>query len=164
MPRHLLCGLAWLLCIILLLFSAGCTPDSGDVSSETASAPQTDDTQDKKDNAVNFVKSVPFRPEADRGVWEKRADFTHAYMREHFFGRHDMYHNTYPFSDTQNRQFHYWIQAQILDSIVDAYIRSGDKQYAQNAKDLIEAIRVRNGRFLITNDFYDDMGWLANAI
>ncbi|HHW45519.1 MAG TPA: glycosyl hydrolase [Clostridiales bacterium] len=163
MPRRLLCGLAWLLCLTLLLFAAGCNPDSGNTSSESVSSEQTD-TQKTNDNAVNFVKSIPFRPEAERGVWEKRADLTHSFMRENFFGKYDMYQNTYPYSETQNRQFHYWIQAQVLDSIVDAYIRSGDKQYAQNAKDLIEAIRIRNGRFLITNDFYDDMGWLANAI
>lgn len=112
---------------------------------------------------IDEEKAPAFREESEKGLWEKRADATQAFMRENFFGAYDMYQNVYPLTrQSDNEAFHYWIQAQVLDSIVDAYIRTGDAAYAQQAKELIAAVKKRNGNHM-TNDYYDDMGWMANA-
>lgn len=147
-------------CLVLALILAitaltGCDTEG---SAEIAPSSKTADTTSTVQ--INLVKTLPLREESEKGIWEKRADLTHSFMREKFFGQYNMYQNKYPLSD--NGAFHYWIQAQVLDSIVDAYIRTGDPAYAQQAKELIAAVKKRNGNHL-TNDFFDDMGWMANA-
>ena len=150
-------GLIALFLALILSVTAlsGCDPrqePDGDAPSKTADTTST--------VQINLVKTLPLREESEKGIWEKRADLTQSFMREKFFGEYNMYQNKYPLSD--NQAFHYWIQAQVLDSIVDAYIRTGDPAYAQQAKELIAAVKKRNGNHM-TNDFFDDMGWMANA-
>ncbi len=66
-------------------------------------------------------------------------------------------------------EWHYWWQAHYLDAVVDAgarAARTGDpseaRRQARRGGRLLAAIRVRNaGRW--SNDFYDDMAWLALA-
>ena len=65
--------------------------------------------------------------------------------------------------------WHYWWQAHYLDAIVDAGLRDlrrGDRQgagqHARAGDRLLRTIRLRN-RLRWTNDFYDDMAWLALA-
>jgi len=66
--------------------------------------------------------------------------------------------------------WNYWWQAHYLDAIVDAGLRAlrdGDEETARRqaarGDRLLATIRLRNvGRF--TNQFYDDMAWLALAI
>ena len=59
--------------------------------------------------------------------------------------------------------WNYWWQAHLLDCIVDAQLRDPQHSRAQLAGRLIRSIRALNaGRW--TNDFYDDMAWLALAL
>lgn len=66
-------------------------------------------------------------------------------------------------------EWHYWWQAHYLDAIVDAgfqHLRHHDRPAARRelhrAEQLLRGIMLRNfGRF--SNDFYDDMAWLALA-
>jgi predicted alpha-1,6-mannanase (GH76 family) len=55
--------------------------------------------------------------------------------------------------------FHYWWQAHALDALVDAYTRDGNAAHLERAGQLLEGIVRKNGS--LTNDFYDDMQWLA---
>ncbi|MFC8303862.1 glycoside hydrolase family 76 protein [Specibacter sp. NPDC057265] len=65
--------------------------------------------------------------------------------------------------------WHYWWQAHYLDAVLDTAFRQlrhhdrpGARAELRRAEHLLRGIMVRNfGRF--TNDFYDDMAWLALA-
>ncbi|MFB9991352.1 glycoside hydrolase family 76 protein [Deinococcus oregonensis] len=63
--------------------------------------------------------------------------------------------------DLPSDPFHYWWQAHALDSLVDAFLRGGDPLHLQRAARLLDSIMRHNGS--LTNDYYDDMEWLALA-
>ncbi|MDY6996487.1 MAG: glycoside hydrolase family 76 protein [Actinomycetota bacterium] len=59
--------------------------------------------------------------------------------------------------------WHYWWQAHLLDNLVDAQLRDPTPQRQQSIGRQICGHRLRNlGRW--TNDYYDDMAWLALAL
>lgn len=63
----------------------------------------------------------------------------------------------------QFRTWHYWWQAHLLDCLVDAQLREPDPDRQRRITRQIRAHRIRNiGRW--TNDYYDDMAWLAIAL
>lgn len=61
-----------------------------------------------------------------------------------------------------NTTFNYWPQAHVLDALLDGYLRTKNSQYTARMKALLNGIKVQNGG-AYPNEFYDDMGWLANA-
>ena len=63
--------------------------------------------------------------------------------------------------DLPSDPFHYWWQAHALDSLVDAYSRDGSVLHLGRAARLLEGIVRKNAG--LTNDYYDDMQWLALA-
>jgi len=65
-------------------------------------------------------------------------------------------------NNTGNTTFNYWPQAHMLDLLLDGYLRSKDAQYMARMKALLNGTKVKNGG-AYPNEFYDDMGWLANA-
>ncbi len=59
--------------------------------------------------------------------------------------------------------WNYWWQAHLLDCVIDAQLRNPQHSRARLAARLIRSIRALNaGRW--TNDYYDDMAWLALAL
>jgi predicted alpha-1,6-mannanase (GH76 family) len=63
----------------------------------------------------------------------------------------------------QFRTWHYWWQAHLLDCLVDAQLREPDPDRQRRIVRQVRAHRLRNiGRW--TNDYYDDMAWLALAL
>jgi predicted alpha-1,6-mannanase (GH76 family) len=59
--------------------------------------------------------------------------------------------------------WHYWWQAHLLDCLVDAQLRDPQPERLTRINRQIRAHRIRNtGRW--TNDYYDDMAWLALAL
>lgn len=59
--------------------------------------------------------------------------------------------------------WHYWWQAHLLDCLVDAQLRDPQEQRLKSITRQIRGHRIRNtGRW--TNDYYDDMAWLALAL
>ncbi len=66
-------------------------------------------------------------------------------------------------SDKRFRTWHYWWQAHLLDCLIDAQIR--DPQPERVAR-IIRQIRGHHFRNNLswTNDYYDDMAWLALAL
>lgn len=61
------------------------------------------------------------------------------------------------------RMWHYWWQAHLLDNLVDAQLRDPQPERLTRINRQIRAHRIRNnGRW--TNDYYDDMAWLALAL
>lgn len=63
--------------------------------------------------------------------------------------------------DLPSDPFHYWWQAHALDSLVDAFLRDGNALHLQRAARVLESTVQKNGG--LTNDYYDDMEWLALA-
>ncbi|MFT3661209.1 MAG: glycoside hydrolase family 76 protein [Gordonia sp. (in: high G+C Gram-positive bacteria)] len=58
--------------------------------------------------------------------------------------------------------WHYWWQAHLIDVLVDA-ARFGDARAAGEANGVARGLRIRNvGRW--TNQYYDDMAWLAVSL
>ncbi len=59
--------------------------------------------------------------------------------------------------------WHYWWQAHLLDCLVDAQLRDPQPARLTRINRQIRGHRIRNtGRW--TNDYYDDMAWLALAL
>jgi len=59
--------------------------------------------------------------------------------------------------------WHYWWQAHLLDNLVDAQLRDPQPDRLVRIARQIRGHRIRNiGRW--TNDYYDDMAWLALAL
>ena len=59
--------------------------------------------------------------------------------------------------------WHYWWQAHLLDNLVDAQVRDPKPERLTAITRQIRGQRLRNlGRW--TNDYYDDMAWLALAL
>ena len=63
--------------------------------------------------------------------------------------------------DLPSDPFHYWWQAHALDSLVDAHLRDGNALHLERAARLLKEIVRKNAG--LTNDYYDDMEWLALA-
>ncbi len=59
--------------------------------------------------------------------------------------------------------WHYWWQAQLLDCLVDAQLRDPRPERRTKINRQVRSHRMRNN-FSWTNDYYDDMAWLALAL
>lgn len=59
--------------------------------------------------------------------------------------------------------WHYWWQAHLLDCLVDAQLRDPQAERQQKIARQIRGHRLRNN-LRWTNDYYDDMAWLAIAL
>jgi predicted alpha-1,6-mannanase (GH76 family) len=59
--------------------------------------------------------------------------------------------------------WHYWWQAHLLDCLVDAQLREPKPERRKRIRRQIRAHRLRNAARW-TNDYYDDMAWLALAL
>ncbi len=114
---------------------------------------------DLTDTTVSYVKP------ADRSEWSHIADQMQSFLWNQMLGENGTLCNYYSLEKGayENGSGNYWIQAQFVDSLADAYLRTGDPVYAQRAKDLMLAEKRANGNHL-TNEFYDDMGWMACAM
>lgn len=72
---------------------------------------------------------------------------------------YNTYHSSYV---TSGRVYGYWVQANGLESLTDAYLRTRSATYKQRMKDMLNGIYANNGNSYLA-DFYDDEGWLAIA-
>ena len=70
--------------------------------------------------------------------------------------------NYYVQNNAGNTTFNYWPQAHMLDVLLDGYLRTKNTLYTARMKALLDGIKIENGG-AYPNEFYDDMGWLANA-
>lgn len=70
--------------------------------------------------------------------------------------------NYYVQNNAGNTTFNYWPQAHMLDVLLDGYLRTKDALYTARMKALLNGVKIKNGG-AYPNEFYDDMGWLANA-
>jgi len=71
-----------------------------------------------------------------------------------------IFYDGYP--QKKSGAFNYWWYAHAIDVIADACIRTQDIKYAEYIDNTVDSIISRNKK--ITNDYYDDMEWLALAL
>ncbi|MFC4453990.1 glycoside hydrolase family 76 protein [Deinococcus sonorensis] len=95
-----------------------------------------------------------------------RANLAFGALMTHFWNEERaLFEIRVPFASAQHDlptdPFHYWWQAHGLDVLVDAFERDGDGRHLAQAARLLEAVVRENGS--LTNDYYDDMLWLALA-
>lgn len=65
-------------------------------------------------------------------------------------------------NNSGSKDFNYWPNAHMLDVLTDGYLRTKNTAYLPRMKALLNGIKASNGN-TYSNEFYDDMGWLANA-
>jgi predicted alpha-1,6-mannanase (GH76 family) len=65
-------------------------------------------------------------------------------------------------NNSGTKTFNYWPNAHMLDVLTDGYLRTQNTAYTQRMKTLLNGLKITNGGSY-PNEFYDDMGWLANA-
>lgn len=96
---------------------------------------------------------------SDKPPWDGRADVAQDSLK-HFFEAPEpqFLHNTYP--DRDNEQFNYWWLAHVVDVRVDAWHRTGKREWLEQAAHTVENIIQQNGGEIF-NDYFDDMLWLG---
>ena len=93
--------------------------------------------------------------------WHLVADSSSTSLVNAFWNIEDYYFNEESFNT--NTKFHYWPQAHALDVLVDAYERTQNIFYMEYFDRWYEGVRKKNGN-TFSNDFYDDMEWIALAM
>lgn len=92
--------------------------------------------------------------------WAERATAAQEQFHATFWNDEtSLFETRYPPDDGH---WHYWWQAHALDVLIDAYERTEDAKYLEQASLLYRGVlEVNDG---ITIDFYDDMLWMALAL
>ena len=87
--------------------------------------------------------------------WAAIADSTQTATFDRFISENGQY---YAQNNAGDQTFHYWWNAHVLDVLVDAHLRTNDKENEMLA--ILRGIRSMNNG-VYPNDYYDDMEWLA---
>ncbi|KGE17400.1 glycosyl hydrolase [Paenibacillus wynnii] len=97
--------------------------------------------------------------------WSERAEWFHQCLHENFYNLSTGIMNQwYPRENNQAEDnFYYWWQAHVIDTLVDAYERTGNSVYALRIQELSRNLRVYNGG-TFSHNYYDDMEWTALAL
>lgn len=96
--------------------------------------------------------------------WEKRAHAALENLDDIFWNsKEQTYHPFTRFYEEKIEVFHYWWQAHAIDVLLDAFERTNNKDYIDRVNLIIEGVRNKTNQKL-TNDFYDDMEWMALAL
>jgi predicted alpha-1,6-mannanase (GH76 family) len=96
--------------------------------------------------------------------WSDRADVAQRSL-DHFFGAEwpQFLENSHPAGTGVPETFNYWWLAHVIDARLDAFERTGDEAWRDQAEEGYRNIVERNGGQLF-NDYFDDMLWFALAI
>ncbi|MEK3888317.1 glycoside hydrolase family 76 protein [Bacillus sp. FSL K6-3431] len=94
--------------------------------------------------------------------WGAKAEQAQASLYDNYWNEEtNMFNNAYKCVNC-NGQFHYWWQAHAIDTLIDAYERTGEDVHINRATALYDSIIQKNNG--ITNNFYDDMLWMGMAL
>jgi predicted alpha-1,6-mannanase (GH76 family) len=96
--------------------------------------------------------------------WSDRADVAQRSL-DHYFGTEwpQFLENSHPAGTGVPETFNYWWLAHVIDARLDAFERTGDASWRDQAEEGYRNIVERNGGQLF-NDYFDDMLWFALAI
>jgi len=91
--------------------------------------------------------------------WAVSGDSAQKALNIQFWSLDEKYYNQ---DNNGNKGFNYWWNAHALDVLVDGYNRTKDPAYTAKMNELLNGMYKKNGNKW-TNNFYDDMEWLALA-
>jgi len=91
--------------------------------------------------------------------WAQSADSAQNTLNTQFWSAAEQYYNQ---DNNGNKGFNYWWNAHALDVLVDGYNRTKDPAYTAKMDALLNGMYKKNGNKW-TNNFYDDMEWMALA-
>jgi predicted alpha-1,6-mannanase (GH76 family) len=106
--------------------------------------------------------SEPVAPEVASPVvyeWAKWADSAQKALHTQYWSVDEKYYNQ---DNNGHKGFNYWWNAHALDVLVDGYNRTKAPQYLTQMDALLDGMYKKNGNKW-TNNFYDDMEWMALA-
>jgi predicted alpha-1,6-mannanase (GH76 family) len=114
--------------------------------------------------AVSCKKSgkAPATPEVVTPVvydWGKWADSAQLALNMQYWSVDEKYYNQ---DNNGHKGFNYWWNAHALDVLVDGYNRTKAPAYITQMNALLDGMYKKNGNKW-TNNFYDDMEWMALA-
>lgn len=101
------------------------------------------------------------RPETATLVFDygQSADSAQRALNTQFWSVNEQYYNQ---NNDGHTGFNYWWNAHALDVLVDGYNRTRDAAYTTKMDALLDGMYKKNGNKW-TNNFYDDMEWMALA-
>lgn len=169
LEKLLLSSLTFTLALILpAALSTGCNTDNSNDTEPSISQGESQETtadtieettlliQENKifmeNTVINFDTESEYYRYADTAVQDL--------IRNYWNEKRNIFYDTYP--QKTGSAFNYWWYAHAIDTLADSYIRTGNVEYREYADKVIESIIKRNK--VITNDYYDDMEWMALAL
>lgn len=94
--------------------------------------------------------------------WAERAEAAQQALVQRFWNDEAaLFEMASPHAD-DDKPFQYWWQAHAIDALVDGFERSGRREYLERATRLWAGVQRRIGG--VTNEYYDDMLWMALAL
>jgi len=113
---------------------------------------------DKKDR---YPDKPNTQPEEKPFVYDfvQSADKAQQALNTQFWSVNEKYYNQ---NNDGHTGFNYWWNAHALDVLVDGYKRTKDAAYTAKMDELLDGMYKKNGNKW-TNNFYDDMEWMALA-
>jgi predicted alpha-1,6-mannanase (GH76 family) len=101
------------------------------------------------------------QPEVKPIVYDyaKAADSAQKALTTQFWSGEEKYYNQ---NNDGHKGFNYWWNAHALDVLVDGYVRTKNTAYTTQMNALLDGMYKKNGNKW-TNNFYDDMEWMALA-
>ena len=165
--------------ILILIISATAISACGgtaDISDDIASQPQTEFIEAEENKETETTEPAGFIFDVKEGIlfmeninieFNKDGKY-YAYadtaienlLANYWNERRNLFYDSYPQKNAS--AFHYWWYAHGIDTLADAYIRTGNERYKQYADNILDRIVRQNSG--ITNDYYDDMLWMAIAL
>lgn len=91
--------------------------------------------------------------------WPAIADSSYTALNGNFWNQGGKFYNE---NSAGKSTFHYWRNAQVLDVLLDAYLRKDDPQIKAHMDELLDGMKSNNNNTYI-NFFYDDMEWMTLA-
>ncbi len=140
--------------------TTGMTATGMTTTTDTAGSTGTTVSTDTMTN--HTVLSTPPGTRSGAAEWGRRADVAQRSF-DHWFRAPEpqRWHNTHPAGD--DTVFNYWWLAHVVDVRVDAWHRTGDRSWLEEAASVADHIRDRNEGTPF-NDYFDDMLWYALAL
>jgi predicted alpha-1,6-mannanase (GH76 family) len=110
-----------------------------------------------KKESANAVEPPVIQPVVYN--WAVSGDSAQKALNTQFWSLDEKYYNQ---DNNGHKGFNYWWNAHALDVLVDGYNRTKDPAYSTKMNELLSGMYKKNGNKW-TNNFYDDMEWLALA-
>ncbi|MCL2099749.1 MAG: AGE family epimerase/isomerase [Oscillospiraceae bacterium] len=112
------------------------------------------------DNSMNPKILQPvFKPESRYYKYASEAQDN--LIKNYWNGCAEVFFDKFP--QRTAAEHNYWWMAHAIDTLTDAYFRTGDTKYKEYADKTLAAVIKRN-KGKIINDYYDDMQWMALAL